>query len=115
MQFWSEFLSVCSSSEESIVYEERLVENKDDVKNVLMEKSRSNLVLVGRIPQAAPLVNTSDYSELGPVGSYLASSDFSTSASVVVFQQYNPKSDIHPLVLEVSDYSNMPDTPNHPL
>ncbi|XP_052114083.1 cation/H(+) antiporter 19-like [Arachis duranensis] len=114
-QFWSEFLSVCSSSEESIVYEERLVENKDDVKNVLMEKNRSNLVLVGRIPQVAPLVNTSDCSELGPVGSYLASSDFSTSASVVVFQQYNPKSDVHPLVLEVSDYSNMPDTPNHPL
>ena len=114
-QFWSEFLSVCSSNEESIVYQERLVESKEDIITVLRERSRSNLILVGRMPPAAPLVDRTDCPELGPVGSYLASSEFSTSASVIVFQQYDPKSDTHPLVLEVSDYSNMPDSPLHNL
>ncbi|KAJ1406691.1 hypothetical protein SESBI_24915 [Sesbania bispinosa] len=112
-QFWSEFLTVCSKSEDSIVYEERLVESKADVVAALKEKNKSNLILAGRMPPVAPLVDRSDCPELGPIGSYLASSEFSTSASVIVFQQYDPKTDIHPLVMEVSDYSNMPDTPLH--
>lgn len=113
-QFWSEFLSVCCKKEESMMYEERLVENKEDVINVLRERNKSNLILVGRMPPVAPLLDRSDCAELGPVGSYLATSEFSTFASVVVFQQYDPKTDIHPLVMEVSDYySNMPDTPIH--
>ncbi|KAI5387866.1 cation/H(+) antiporter 19 [Lathyrus oleraceus] len=110
-QFWSDFLSVCCKSEESIVYEERLVDSKEDVKTVLRERNKSNLICVGRMPPVVPLLDGSDCAELGPVGSYLASSDFSTIASVVVFQQYNPKTDIHPLVMEVSDYSDIPDTP----
>ncbi|KAJ1415128.1 Sodium/solute symporter superfamily [Sesbania bispinosa] len=112
-QFWSEFLTVCYKSEDSIVYEERLVESKADVVAALKEKNKSNLILVGRMPPVAPLVDRSDCPELGPIGSYLASSEFSTSASVIVFQQYDPKTDIHPLVMEVSDFSNMPDTPLH--
>ncbi|KAK7312146.1 hypothetical protein VNO77_35795 [Canavalia gladiata] len=110
-QFWSEFLSVYSKSGDSIIYEERLVESKEDVVTVLKERSKSNLVLVGRMPPVAPLVDRSDCPELGPIGSYLASSEFSTSASVLVFQQYNPETDTYPLVMEISDYSNMPDTP----
>jgi hypothetical protein len=112
-QFWSEFLGVCCKSEESIVYEERLVESRDDVVTVLRERNRSNLILAGRMPPVVPLLHGSDCAELGPVGSYLASSEFSTFASVIVFQQYDPKTDIHPLVMEVSDYSDMPDTPIH--
>lgn len=112
-QFWSEFLGVCCKSEESIVYEERLVESKEDIATVLRERNKSNLILAGRMPPVAPLLDGSDCAELGPVGSYLASSDFSTFASVIVFQQYDPKTDVHPLVMEVSDYSNMPDTPVH--
>ncbi|PNY14595.1 cation H(+) antiporter 19-like protein [Trifolium pratense] len=112
-QFWSEFLGVCCKSEESIVYEERLVESRDDVVTVLRERNKSNLILAGRMPPVVPLLHGSDCAELGPVGSYLASSEFSTFASVIVFQQYDPKTDIHPLVMEVSDYSDMPDTPTH--
>ncbi|XP_058735196.1 cation/H(+) antiporter 19-like [Vicia villosa] len=110
-QFWSDFISVSCKSEESIVYEERLVDSKDDVITVLRERNKSNLICVGRMPPVVPLLDGSDCAELGPVGSYLASSDFSTIASVLVFQQYNPKTDIHPLVMEVSDYSDIPDTP----
>ncbi|CAI8617077.1 unnamed protein product [Vicia faba] len=110
-QFWSEFISVSCKSEESIVYEERLVDSKDDIITVLRERNKSNLICVGRMPPVVPLLDGSDCAELGPVGSYLASSDFSTIASVLVFQQYNPKTDIHPLVMEVSDYSDIPDTP----
>ncbi|XP_061340582.1 cation/H(+) antiporter 19-like [Gastrolobium bilobum] len=110
-KFWSEFLSVCSKSEGSIVYEERLVESKEDLVTVLRERNKSNLILVGRMPPVAPLVDRSDCPELGPVGSYLASSEFSTSASVIVFQQYDPKTDVYPLVMEVSDYSN--NSPKH--
>lgn len=110
-QFWSDFISVSCKSEESIVYEERLVDSKEDVKTVLRERNKSNLICVGRMPPVVPLLDGSDCAELGPVGSYLASSDFSTIASVLVFQQYNPKTDIHPLVMEVSDYSDIPDTP----
>lgn len=114
-QFWSEFLSVCYKSEDSMVYEERLVESKEDVVTALREKNKSNLILVGRMPPVAPLDVRSDCPELGPIGSYLASSEFSTSASVMVFQQYNPKTDVHPLVMEVSDFPIIPDTPKHPV
>ncbi|ESW03509.1 hypothetical protein PHAVU_011G019400 [Phaseolus vulgaris] len=110
-QFWSEFLGVKSNSTDSIMSEERMVESKEDVIAVLREKNKSNLILVGRMPQVAPLVDKSDCPELGPIGSYLASSEFSTSASVLVLQQYNPKTDVYPLVMEVSDYMDMPDTP----
>ncbi|KAJ1418750.1 Sodium/solute symporter superfamily [Sesbania bispinosa] len=110
-QLWSEFLSASSNNEESIKYEERLVESKGDIEIALKEMSRSNLILVGRMPSVAPLVSKSDCPELGPIGSYMASSGFSTTASVLVIQQYNPSTDIHPLVMEASDYPEVPDTP----
>ncbi|XP_014521567.2 cation/H(+) antiporter 19-like [Vigna radiata var. radiata] len=110
-QFWSEFMSVRSNNTESITYEERLVDSKEDLKAVLREKNRSNLILVGRMPQVAPLAEKSDCPELGPIGSYLASSEFSTFSSVLVLQQYNPETDVYPMVMEVSDYMDVPDTP----
>ncbi|CAI8610894.1 unnamed protein product [Vicia faba] len=110
-QYWGEFFNARSSNEESIKYEEKLVESKSDIETALKELSRSNLILVGRMPPVAPLVSTSDCPELGPVGSYLSSSSFSNSASVLVIQQYNPSTDIHPMVMEEFDCPEVPDTP----
>ncbi|KAK7264829.1 hypothetical protein RJT34_32441 [Clitoria ternatea] len=110
-ELWSEFLSARNKNQESMKHEESLVGSKGDIETALKEMSRSNLILVGRMPSVAPLDSKSDCPELGPVGSYLASSDFSTVTSVMVVQQYNPSSDIHPLVMEESDYQDIPDTP----
>ncbi|TKY54353.1 Cation/H(+) antiporter 19 [Spatholobus suberectus] len=110
-QLWSEFLSACSNSQESMKHEQKLVETKGDIETALKEMNRSSLILVGRMPSVAPLVSKSDCPELGPVGSYMASSDFSTVTSVMVIQQYNPSTDIHPLVMEESDFPDMSDTP----
>ncbi|EER90595.1 cation/H(+) antiporter 19 [Sorghum bicolor] len=52
-----------------------------------------NLVVAGRSAPAPALVEKSDCPELGPVGSYLATPEFSTTASVLVVQRYNPRSD----------------------
>jgi hypothetical protein len=46
---------------------------------------------------AASLNVKSDCSELGPVGSLLTSPDFSTSASVLVVQQYHSQRVLTPL------------------
>lgn len=109
-QLWSEFLTACSNNQESMKYEEKLVASKGDIETALKEMNGSNLILVGRMPSVAPLVSRSDCPELGPVGSYMASSDFSTVASVMVIQQYNPSTDIHPLVMEEYDFPDMSDT-----
>ncbi|KAE9602520.1 putative cation/H+ exchanger, rossmann-like alpha/beta/alpha sandwich [Lupinus albus] len=95
-ELWSKYLSICTNDGESMKYEERLVECKGDIERTLNESSNSNLILVGRMPSVAPLVTESDCPELGPIGSYLATSQFSTTASVLVIQQYNPSTDIHP-------------------
>ncbi|KAF7836858.1 cation/H(+) antiporter 19 [Senna tora] len=109
---WSDFVNVCKSKQdESIKYEEKVVGSKAEVLGVLKEMNKSNLVVVGRMPPVAPLVDISDCKELGPVGTYLASSDFSATTSVLVLQQYNPSMDLQPLVIEVSDYPQVPDTP----
>ncbi|CAM0877525.1 unnamed protein product [Alopecurus aequalis] len=52
-----------------------------------------NLVVTGRSAWAAPLVEKSDCPELGPVGSYLATAEFSATASVLVVQRYDRRSD----------------------
>ncbi|MED6122981.1 Cation/H(+) antiporter 19 [Stylosanthes scabra] len=104
-ELWNEFLG------KSIKFEERLVESRNDIEVALREMSKSSLILVGRMPSVAPLVYNSDSAQLGPVGSFLASSEFSTTASVVVIQQYNPAADVHPLVMEEIEHSDEPDTP----
>ncbi|CAJ2650072.1 unnamed protein product [Trifolium pratense] len=112
-QLWTEFNNAKSMNEESIKYEEKLVESKSDIEAALKELSKSNLILVGRMPSVAPLVGKSDSPELGPVGSYMAASSFSNSASILVIQQYNSTTDIHPLVMEEFDCPEMPDTPRN--
>lgn len=103
----SEFMSERSgrAKEDSMLYEERAVESKAEIVGVLKSMNKSNLFIAGRMPPTAPLIESTDCPELGPVGSFLASSEFSTTASVVVIQQYNPTADLHPLVVEEEDNS----------
>ncbi|CAH2078146.1 unnamed protein product [Thlaspi arvense] len=82
-----------SDSEPQIVYEEKIVKCYEEVFEVIKEYSRSNLFLVGKSPAGSVAsglnVERSDTPELGPVGNLLTSSEsVSTSASVLVVQQY---------------------------
>ncbi|KAG2726637.1 hypothetical protein I3843_01G118900 [Carya illinoinensis] len=110
----SDFVSACSNKE-SMLYEERKVESKGEVVEALKALNKFNLFLVGRMPPMARLVERSDCPELGPVGSFLASSDFSTTASIIVVQQYSPNANLQPLVQEQANngdsYIEVPDTP----
>ncbi|KAM7531367.1 hypothetical protein LguiB_034777 [Lonicera macranthoides] len=79
------------SNDGSIKYEERVVGDAKEVVKVIREYNHCNLFLVGRMPNgelAAAFKGKSECPELGPVGSILTSSDFSTTASVLVVQQY---------------------------
>ncbi|OVA06730.1 Cation/H+ exchanger [Macleaya cordata] len=83
----------------SIQYEERLVKDAAEIVAVAQNFSRCNLFLVGRTPTGViePVFNgRSDCPEIGPIGSLLASPDLSTTASVLVVQQYSnhPPSDL---------------------
>ncbi|XP_042505093.1 cation/H(+) antiporter 18-like [Macadamia integrifolia] len=81
-----------TQTESSMKYEVRMVRNTAETIAMIRELSRSDLFLGGRKPEgevAETLDVKSDFSELGPVGSLLASSDFSTTASVLIIQQYN--------------------------
>ncbi|OMO85091.1 Cation/H+ exchanger [Corchorus olitorius] len=89
-QFLMEFQKKISSNS-SISYEERVVKNSSETIEAIQEFSRCNLFLVGRMPESdvtAKLNVKTDCPELGPVGSLLTSPEFSTSASVLVVQQY---------------------------
>ncbi|KAF3975631.1 hypothetical protein ACB098_01G147600 [Castanea mollissima] len=73
----------------SIKFEERVVRNAAETIDVILEYSRCDLVLVGRTHEVTCLNVKSDCLELGQVGSLLTSPGFSTSASVLVVQQYH--------------------------
>ncbi|CAN6718633.1 unnamed protein product [Malus baccata var. baccata] len=78
-------------NDSSIKYEERAVRNAAETTDLIREFNRCNLFLVGRRPEgqvAAALNIKGDCPELGPVGSLLTSPDFTTTASVLVVQQY---------------------------
>ncbi|XVE96008.1 hypothetical protein REPUB_Repub02eG0184600 [Reevesia pubescens] len=86
----SEFINL-SKSKESLRHEERTMGSKEDIIAALRSMSNSSLFLVGRMSPTMPLTErSSDCPELGYVGSYLASSDFSTTSSILVVQQYDP-------------------------
>lgn len=89
-----------ASKNESMSFEERVVGSKQEIVAALTSLGRCNLFIVGRNPPVVSLVDRSDCPELGPVGSFLASSGFSTAASVLVVQQYDPTANLHPLVDE---------------
>ena len=80
------------AEDKSIKYEEKPVRSTEQVITVIHEIGHCNLFLVGRMPAgevALALNNRSECPELGPVGSLLTSADFSTTASVLVVQQYS--------------------------
>ncbi|CAN4115536.1 unnamed protein product [Withania somnifera] len=79
------------SDDSSIKYEEKNVRNVSETITILRDYSRCNLFLVGRMPNgvaALALSQRIDCPELGPIGSLLSSLEFSTTASVLVVQQY---------------------------
>ncbi|EEF51282.1 cation/H(+) antiporter 18 [Ricinus communis] len=80
------------SDDNSIKFEERVVNSAREVVEAVKEFSRCNLFVVGRMPEgpvAAALNGKAECPELGPAGNLLTSHDFTTSASVLVVQQYN--------------------------
>ncbi|KAF2297907.1 hypothetical protein GH714_005005 [Hevea brasiliensis] len=81
-----------NSDDDSVKFEEREVNSAKEIVEVVKAFSRCNLFVVGRMPEgpvAATLTEKVEWPELGPVGNLLTSHDFSTSASVLVVQQYN--------------------------
>uniref|UniRef100_A0ACD5X9D4 Uncharacterized protein n=1 Tax=Avena sativa TaxID=4498 RepID=A0ACD5X9D4_AVESA len=78
----------------SVRYEEVAAREPQEVASAIKALGKGkNLVVTGRSAQAAPLVDKSDCPELGPVGSYLATAEFSATASVLVVQRYDKRSD----------------------
>ncbi|KAJ1266428.1 hypothetical protein BS78_08G150300 [Paspalum vaginatum] len=72
----------------SVRFEEPEAYTREQVLETIESLSGFNVFVVGRMPPTAPLVDKSD--ELGPVGSYLVSPGFGTSASVLVIKRYDP-------------------------
>ncbi|CAL5092267.1 unnamed protein product [Urochloa decumbens] len=73
----------------SVRFEETEGRSKEEVVEAIVSMAKVNVFVVGRMPAAAPaLVGNAD--ELGPVGSYLVSPEFRTSASVLVIKRYDP-------------------------
>ncbi|XP_068659679.1 cation/H(+) antiporter 19-like [Aristolochia californica] len=97
----------------SISYLENEVGSKEEVIEGIKGVNRCNLFLVGRKPPTVPLESRTDCPELGPVGCFLASSDFFTTASALVIQQYDQASHRSLEVEEVEDTQEVPDTPAH--
>ncbi|RZC43402.1 hypothetical protein C5167_036354 [Papaver somniferum] len=87
------------SQNPSLKYEKRLLSNSAEVLAVVQEFSKCSLFLVGRMPTGVVqhvLNGRSDCPELGLIGNLLVSPDLSTTASVLVVQQYymQPPSDL---------------------
>ncbi|KAE9614096.1 putative cation/H+ exchanger, rossmann-like alpha/beta/alpha sandwich [Lupinus albus] len=79
------------ANDDSIIYEEKTVNDDAETVAVIREFSRCNLFLVGLKPEGelANALNRSEYPELGPVGGLLVSKDCPTIATVLVMQQYH--------------------------
>ncbi|KAL1828492.1 hypothetical protein DCAR_0207721 [Daucus carota subsp. sativus] len=87
-------------SDKKMKYEERIVNSAAQTIEVISEFSKCNLFLVGRIPEgeiARSLLTKTDTPELGPIGSFLVTPEFSTEASVLVVQQYHSNMSVHSL------------------
>ncbi|XVF58795.1 hypothetical protein PTKIN_Ptkin07bG0095300 [Pterospermum kingtungense] len=83
-----------NANDESIIYDEKVVNNGAETIAVIRAlDSNHDLFIVGRgqgiiSPLIAGLTDWSECPELGAIGDILASSDFATTASVLVLQQY---------------------------
>ncbi|GAU36614.1 hypothetical protein TSUD_387660 [Trifolium subterraneum] len=83
-----------AASDDSINYIEKVVSNGEETVTAIREMNNVNdLFIVGRGQENASaltdgLTDWSECPELGAIGDLLASSDFETSASVLVMHQY---------------------------
>ncbi|XP_020589074.1 cation/H(+) antiporter 19-like [Phalaenopsis equestris] len=92
-------------------YEEVAADGTAQVAAAIMAAGRFNLYIVGRrasIAAEAALVERTDCPELGPVGSYLVSPEFSTAASVLVIQRYDPKVGTEDSLAQIYDAADSP-------
>lgn len=111
-EFLAEFKKSTAASNPTIRYEEKTVASRPEILAAVKGMGRCNLYLVGRMAPTMPLIEHTDAPELGPVGSYLASAEFSTTASVLVIQQYNPELSLEPIWEEgEAEVYDVPDTP----
>ncbi|KAH0646510.1 hypothetical protein KY284_034394 [Solanum tuberosum] len=79
------------SKNDSIKYEEKLVKDAARTRELIRAYKRCNLFLVGRMSEGQVVLaldKKSDCPELGPLGNLLTCPEFSTTASVLVVQQY---------------------------
>ncbi|KAH7655270.1 Cation/H+ exchanger domain-containing protein [Dioscorea alata] len=100
-------ISKVRESNTEVQFQEREARTSSEIISVIKEVGKGNLLLVGRRspPMTTLIEKPSDVcSELGPVGSYLASSDFTYATSVMVIQQYNPHS--HPTPIQSEEPEN---------
>ncbi|KAK2372079.1 cation/H antiporter [Trifolium repens] len=79
-----------AESDDSIVYEEKIVKDAAETVATIRKFNSCNLFLVGIRPsgELACALERSEFPELGPIGGLLASQDCPTTASVLVMQQY---------------------------
>ncbi|KAG9142506.1 hypothetical protein Leryth_017007 [Lithospermum erythrorhizon] len=96
---------------ESIKYEEKIVKDASEITEVIKSQNLCNMFVIGRIPEGqlvAALNKKQECPELGPVGNLLTAPEFSTTASVLVVQQYRSKLSLTSLksLKEGQDYTN---------
>ncbi|KAF3328303.1 cation/H(+) antiporter 19-like protein [Carex littledalei] len=89
-KFLKEFKANVADGNRSITFEEKTVSGREEVVGAVKAIGRCNLFVVGQKPPCIALTQKQDCPELGPVGSYLATSEFSAVASVLVVKQYDP-------------------------
>ncbi|XP_071687020.1 cation/H(+) antiporter 18-like [Rutidosis leptorrhynchoides] len=86
------FRNKIASKPNTMKYDERMVADALETTESIKEYARSNLFVVGRMPEGEVvefLKKNSECPEMGPVGNVLISPNFSTAASVLVVQQYH--------------------------
>ncbi|XP_057802715.1 cation/H(+) antiporter 18-like [Salvia miltiorrhiza] len=89
------------SKDGSIKFEDTVVKDAAEAVEVVRAHKSCNLFLVGRISEgelAAALKKKSECPEVGPIGNLLISSELSTTASVLVVQQYRSQLTGHSLM-----------------
>ncbi|TKY70993.1 Cation/H(+) antiporter 18 [Spatholobus suberectus] len=89
-EFLNEFKAKIAN-DDSIIYEEKIVNNAAETVAIIREFNSCNLFLVGSRPagEVACALKKCECPELGPVGGLLSSQDYPTTASVLVMQQYH--------------------------
>ncbi|GJT53196.1 cation/H(+) antiporter 15, partial [Tanacetum coccineum] len=99
------------ANEDSIVYTEKVVNNGEEtVAAIRAVDEEHDLFIVGRgqgmvSPLTAGLTDWSECPELGAIGDLLASSDFASSVSILVIQQY--------VGSNLDDFDDSPDSPKN--